>query len=111
MTTTSMPRATTTSSTPGATTTMSMCTKGDDNNEPLNDNNNIKYTKEGSLTKGNNEPLAEGKDDDKYTKGNNNNKYKQTTTNQKHAGTTEEEKERRCDWGEVWGKCILSKGK
>ncbi len=45
--------------------------------EPLNNNNDNGYAKEGNLTKGNghDEPLAGGKDNDKYTKGDNNDKY------------------------------------
>jgi hypothetical protein len=30
--------------------------------------------------------------------------YLQGTTNQKHVGAMEEEKEKRFDWGGVWGK-------
>ena len=51
--------------------------KGNDSNEPLDDDDDNEYAEECNLAKGdgNDEPLAEEKDNDKYAKGNNNNEY------------------------------------
>jgi hypothetical protein len=55
-------------------------------------------------------PLLKTKMTTSMLENNDDNKYEQTTTNQKHVGMREEEKERRCNQGVVWEKCILYRG-